>query len=153
MERVVLTARSLRDLEAHAREAYPEECCGFVLRRQGCEEVVRVRNIQDEKHREDSTRFPRRAATAYFMGPEAVPILVAHDRGELVIEAIYHSHPDHDAYFSSEDRARATLWGRAVYPDSAQIVVAVRNGKVEEVKAYRWDKRSREFLAVPLSVR
>ena len=65
------------------------------------------------------------------MGPEAAPVLVDHDRGRLRILAIYHSHPQHDAYFSAEDSKQATIWDEPSYPDAAQIVVSVFDGKVQ----------------------
>lgn len=137
-------------LFAHARAAYPDECCGFVIQRGGALEAVRVSNIQNAKHAEDPTRFSRTAATAYTMGPEAVPILIAHDRGELVIHALYHSHPQHAAYFSAEDRAQATVWDEPSYPEAAQIVVSVIDGEVRDAKAFRWSTAERDYVEVPL---
>ena len=84
------------------------------------------------------------------MGPEAVPILVGHDRGELVIRAIYHSHPQHAAYFSAEDKKQATVWDEPSYPDATQIVVSVIDGEVRDTKAFRWQEATRDFVEVPL---
>ncbi len=84
------------------------------------------------------------------MGPDAVPLLIAQERGGLVIEAIYHSHPGHEAYFSAEDCKLATPWGEPAYPDTAQIVVSVCDGQTPEMKAYRWDGSTREFAEVRL---
>jgi proteasome lid subunit RPN8/RPN11 len=135
---------------ADARACFPEEACGFVVERGGVLEVVRVTNIQNRKHAEDPEQFPRTAAIAYTMGPEAVPVLVGHERGELVIRAIYHSHPQHAAYFSAEDKRQATVWDDPSYPDATQIVVSVIDGEVRDIKAFRWQEAAREFLEVPL---
>jgi adenylyltransferase/sulfurtransferase len=142
--------RILDELFAHARAAFPEECCGLLVERHDTLEVVRVSNIQNAKHAEDPARFPRTAATAYTMGPEAVPLLVAHDKGELVIRALYHSHPQHAAYFSAEDRAQATVWDEPSYPEAAQIVISVIDGEVREAKAFRWSAAERDFVEVSL---
>jgi [CysO sulfur-carrier protein]-S-L-cysteine hydrolase len=152
MHSIELTAANLNDIAAHAVEAYPNECCGLVIRRQNRQEVVRATNIQQTRHAEDPERFPRTAATGYTMGPDVLPILISHDRGDLVIEAIYHSHPEHDAYFSAEDRMRAIVWHEPAYPDVGQIVVSVCKEQVKEVKAYRWNVNARQFVDAPLRV-
>jgi proteasome lid subunit RPN8/RPN11 len=133
-----------------ARASFPHEACGFIIERAGTLEVVRVTNIQNDKHAENPEHFPRTAEIAYTMGPEAAPILVGHDRGELVIRAIYHSHPQHAAYFSAEDKKQATVWDAPSYPDALQIVVSVIDGEVRDAKAFRWQDAANEFVEVPL---
>ena len=140
------------ELTAHAVATFPEECCGIVVERDGGLGAVRVTNVQNQKHAEHPEQFPRTAATAYTMGPEAAPVLVDHDRGRLTIRAIYHSHPQHAAYFSAEDRKQATVWDEPSYPDAAQIVVSVMDGRVRDVKAFLWDPTARDFLEVPLEI-
>jgi len=141
------------ELHAHARATFPEECCGIVIERDGQLAVVRVTNVQNQKHAEHPEQFPRTAEIAYTMGPEAAPVLVDHDRGRLTIRAIYHSHPQHAAYFSTEDKKQATVWDEPSYPDAAQIVISVIDGQVRDTKAFRWDDATRDFLEVPLFVR
>jgi proteasome lid subunit RPN8/RPN11 len=145
-----LTSALLDQIHADARAGFPDEACGFVVERDGRLEVVRVTNIQNQKHAENPEQFPRTAVIAYTMGPEAAPILVGHDRGALTIRAIYHSHPQHAAYFSAEDKAQATVWDEPSYPDAVQIVVSVINGEVRDAKAFRWQESARDFLEVPL---
>ncbi len=146
-------ARPLLDaMTADAVACFPHECCGFVVDRAGQTEVVRVTNIQNQKHAEDPERFPRTAETAYTMGPDAAPVLIDHERGRLAIKAIYHSHPQHDAYFSAEDRTQATVWDEPSYPDAAQIVISVYDGIVKEVKAFAWNEERRDFTEIGLRV-
>jgi len=147
-----LSRSVVEELVAHAVSTFPDECCGFVVDRDGQLSVVRVTNVQNQKHAEHPEQFPRTAATAYTMGPEAAPVLVDHDRGRLTIHAIYHSHPQHAAYFSAEDKRQATVWDEPCYPDAAQVVVSVIEGTVREVKAFRWDATGRDFVEVALEV-
>jgi len=142
----------LEQLRAHAVSTFPEECCGIIVERAGDLLVVQVTNVQNQRHAEHPEHFPRTAATAYTMGPEAAPVLVDHDRGRLTIRAIYHSHPQHAAYFSAEDRRQATVWDEPSYPDAAQIVLSVIDGQVRDVKAFRWDTSTRDFVEVRLEV-
>jgi proteasome lid subunit RPN8/RPN11 len=144
---VTITKASLAALHAHACETYPDECCGMIVERNGREEVVRVTNMQNELHARDSEQFPRTARIAYTMGSEAVPILIGAERGEIKLRAFYHSHPEHDAYFSAEDRKQAMGgWDEPNYPDAAQIVMSVRDRAVQTTKVFGWDTAQREFV-------
>ena len=148
-----ITEASLRALQAHACATYPDECCGMIIERQGHEEVVRVTNIQNEMHAKDPEQFPRTAAIAYTMGREAFPILDAVERGQLTLRAFYHSHPEHDAYFSAEDMKQAMGgWDEPSYPQAMQIVMSVRDGQVRATKAFAWDATAGDYVEVPLKV-
>jgi len=150
---LTITRTSLAALEAHACETYPDECCGMLIERDGREEVVPVTNIQNALHAQDPEQFPRTAAIAYTMGREAAPILLATERGELRLRTFYHSHPEHDAYFSAEDRKQAMGgWDEPNYPDAAQIVMSVRGGSVGATKAFAWSAAARAYVEIPLIV-
>lgn len=132
---------------AHAREAYPDECCGMIFERDGGEEIIRVTNVQNELNAQDPVRFPRTAATGYTMGSEAAPILIGSERGELRLLAIYHSHPDREAYFSQEDRKQAFgARGEPIYPHAGYFVMSVRNRDVRDTKVFVWDATARDFV-------
>jgi [CysO sulfur-carrier protein]-S-L-cysteine hydrolase len=147
-----LTDTSLAAIQTHAREAYPDECCGMIIERDGREEVVRVTNIQNELHAQDPEQFPRTAAIAYTMGPEAAPILMRAERGELRLRAIYHSHPEHDAYFSAEDRKQAFGgWDEPNYPDAGQLVMSVRQREVRATKAFVWNAAARDYVEAEIA--
>lgn len=153
MKEVRITAAVRTAMEEHAAACYPDECCGIVVERHGVLTAVPVSNIQNERHAQDPVRFPRTARTAYSMGREAVPILLDSEHGKLRLRAFYHSHPEHEAYFSDEDRAAAFGgWDEPSYPEAAQIVLSVRSGAVRYAKAFAWDDRGRDFVEVPLVV-
>lgn len=142
------------EIRAHAEETYPEECCGLVVVREGTPQVVRIRNVQNELHARDPEAFPRTAKTAYSMDyKEVAPLLEAAYQGEIEIVAFYHSHPDHDAYFSAEDRAAAQGWlDDPNYAKAAQLVVSVKQGTVVDVQAYAWDPQQGDYQGVPLQI-
>lgn len=139
------------EMSRHAVDTFPEECCGLLIERGGALEVVRVTNVQNEKHAENPEAFPRTAEIAYTMGPEAAPVLVAHERGDLVLRAFYHSHPQHDAYFSEEDKKQATVWDEPSYPNAAQIVISIYDREIKKAKAFQWDERVRDFTEIDLA--
>jgi len=139
-------------MEAHAREVYPDECCGVITERDGREQVVRATNIQDDLHAKDPVQFPRTGRMAYVMGSEAVPVLIAAERGELRLLAFYHSHPDHDAYFSAEDKTQALGGGEEPSYAAPHIVLSVHADAVRAAKAFQWDAAARDFVEIPLAV-
>jgi adenylyltransferase/sulfurtransferase len=142
-----LNGSSLAAMHAHAREAYPDECCGMIIERDRRVEIVRESNIQNELHAQDPDQFPRTAATGYTMGPEAAPILIGSERGELRLLAIYHSHPEREAYFSQEDRRQALgALDEPVYPQAGYIVMSVRNREVRATKLFVWDAAARDYV-------
>jgi proteasome lid subunit RPN8/RPN11 len=84
---------------------------------------------------------------------EVAPLLEDAYRGAIRILAFYHSHPDHDAYFSAEDRAAAEGWlDDPNYAAAVQLVVSVRQGEVVDVKAYAWNPQQRDYEPVPLQI-
>ena len=151
--KLTVTEAVMQAVQTHACETFPRECCGIVVERDGRLDALRVTNVQDERHAQDPEQFPRTAETAYTMGDEAAPILLAADRGTLRLHAFYHSHPQHDAYFSAEDRRQARgPWDEPLYPDAGQIVVSVYDGAVRAVAAFHWDAAAADFVEVPLVV-
>ncbi len=143
-----LSEAAFAAVRAHAAESYPEECCGVIL---AGGEVHRLVNIQNTLHANDPETFPRDARTAYTMDPKELERVLeaAGDRG-LAFRALYHSHPDHDAYFSAEDRACATPFGEPTYPDTAQIVISVVSGHVGRVAVHVWDPEVGDYVETTL---
>ena len=140
---------------AHARETYPDECCGFLMAPQGGPAIDEVRpcvNEQNRYHALDPERFPRTAREAYYLGGKDLRFLLESVSGERPVKIIYHSHPDVGAYFSAED-TRAAL-GREP-DDSAEplypvdhIVIDAQADHVAEAKLFRWDGQQRTFVHV-----
>ena len=148
-----LRQSTLDEIERHALESYPSECCGAVLVGDGLESVRRISNIQDRLHREDPIKHPRDARTAYFMEPkELFELLREADQHHHPIRIFYHSHPEHGAYFSEEDKARAMAWDEPAYPEAAHLVVSVVGGIVKDRLAVVWDPERRDFVPAELAI-
>ncbi len=102
MKTVTITRDNFAAIQAQAEREYPYECCGFVIGDPNGEEVRPIANIQNEKHAANPAAYPRDARTAYLMDPRAqLAVLNEIDRRGLQLRVVYHSHPDHDAYFSA----------------------------------------------------
>jgi proteasome lid subunit RPN8/RPN11 len=147
----------LREVTRHAERGYPDEVCGLILGAGGMPEtyVVRpIRNVADLERPADVTGTPRDARNAYLMDPreQLAALREADERGWVVV-AIYHSHPDHDAYFSPMDRERALDHaGRPLWPGVDYLVISVRDGRAREARVVAWEAAASVFLerVVPL---
>ena len=123
----------------------------MVIRAPDGQSVRRIRNVQNELHAKDPARYPRDARIAYFMEPkELEQALREADSPGHGLHAFYHSHPDHDAYFSAEDEAAAMPFGEPSYPEAIYVVISVRSGKVAGRIAVAWDEQKRAYAEVDL---
>ncbi len=155
MKTAAITRHTLELMAAQAEREFPSECCGFIIGDASVEEVRPICNIQNEKHAADPLTFQRDARTAYLMDPkEHLAVLKEIDQRKLQLKAIYHSHPDHDAYFSATDRAQACSFDASEpdYPETGYIVMSVRDGKFLCAAAFLWDAEQKDFVEAELRV-
>ncbi len=125
-------------LVALCEEDPRRESCGFVVRRGGALEAVRVPNVADRYHDADPASFPRTSRDSFLMDPRAQLRLTEELRADgAVIAAVWHSHVDAGAHLSEKDRADAVVGGAQVLPGAEYLVLALRGGKVAEARRYR----------------
>jgi [CysO sulfur-carrier protein]-S-L-cysteine hydrolase len=152
MHTVLINGQAFETIISQAEREFPFECCGFIIG-DDSDEVRPIRNIQNEKHTADPAKFQRDSRTAYLMDPkEQLAVLQEIDRRRLRLKAVYHSHPDHEAYFSATDRAQACSFdpGEPDYPETAYIVMSVRSGKFASAAAFVWDREQKDFVEAEL---
>ena len=155
MSRLTIQRANFDAIVAQAEGDFPNECCGFIIGNDSSEEVRPIANIQNRKHAEDPKAFPRDARTAFLMEPkEHLAVLNEIDRRKLGLKIVYHSHPDHDAYFSPTDRAQACSFdpSQPDYPDTAHVVLSIRAAKFARAAAFVWDPTAGEFIESSLIV-
>jgi proteasome lid subunit RPN8/RPN11 len=151
----VIPQHVLQAIYAHARDTYPEECCGFLIGARHTANIDEARpcvNEQNRYHALDPKRFPRTAREAYYLGGNDLRFLVDSIGSARPVKIIYHSHPDVGAYFSAED-IRAAL-GREpdataepLYP-VAHLVIDAQAEHVAGAKMFRWEPALRLFVQV-----
>ncbi|QPJ64167.1 MAG: M67 family metallopeptidase [Candidatus Nitrohelix vancouverensis] len=139
----------LDDVDRHAIEEYPNECCGIILGKPGDPQYDLFRpceNIQNKLHEKDPEQYPRDAKTAYNISPLELMKITneARDKG-LEFKTLYHSHPEHDAYFSEEDRRMALFDDEPVYPGVSYLVISVYNRIIKDRALFMWDASSKTF--------
>ncbi|HZB85485.1 MAG TPA: M67 family metallopeptidase [Gaiellaceae bacterium] len=111
-----MSSAHLEELVAHAREAVPEECCGYLRASDGTvEEVFRAENTQHSKYGYELDH--RSLFAANELDDEG------HDVG------IYHSHPRSPAVPSQTDVNLAT------YPHWTYLIVSLEGEP--EVRAWK----------------
>jgi proteasome lid subunit RPN8/RPN11 len=107
-------------IRAHAREAYPHECCGALV---GQGEVVTstvpLPNVTDEGPRR---RF--RVSDRDYRAVQREADAAGHD-----LIGFYHSHPDHPAVPSQYDLDHAL-------PSFAYVIVSVKQGADDEMRSW-----------------
>jgi [CysO sulfur-carrier protein]-S-L-cysteine hydrolase len=148
---MLLTQEAWTEISRHAQETFPEECCGVIFSAGAIDQVVRVKNIQNQLHALDPQTYPRTAVIAYAMDPlELDSVIRQGEENGRRLKAFYHSHPNHDAYFSDEDKAFASPFGEPTYPDAVQIVISIYNRAVKVIRAFEWSTARNDFAEVPL---
>jgi proteasome lid subunit RPN8/RPN11 len=109
---------------AHARETYPNECCGAML----------GSTLDDGKVVRESIRlqnaFEGPQAARYELRPEDLLAAdkAARDRN-LELIGIYHSHPDCDAYFSQTDLKNSCPW-------YSFVVISIQKGEFHHANSW-----------------
>ena len=109
---------------AHARETYPNECCGAMLGEldDGSKVVSAAMPLENA--------FAGARAARYELRPED---LLAADRAarerNLDLIGIYHSHPDCDAYFSTTDLKNSCPW-------YSFVVLSIRKGEFDHANSW-----------------
>ncbi|NIO11209.1 MAG: hypothetical protein GTO40_25620 [Deltaproteobacteria bacterium] len=149
---LTLTNSAWDEISRHAADTFPEECCGLIFSKGGKDRVHRCANIQNKLHALDPQTYPRDATIAYAMDIKELERVTeqAEMEGES-LKAFYHSHPNHKAYFSDEDKGFASPFGEPTYPQSAQVVVSIYDREVKEICAYAWSSGAKDFIQIPLN--
>ena len=150
-----LEKEQLDQIHLHAVEEYPYECCGIVVGNPDDNRdnvVYRCENIQNKLHKKDPQNFTRDARTAYNISALELQKLLseASSKGR-VFKVLYHSHPEHDAYFSEEDTRMALFDGETpIYPGTQYLVVSVYSEKVRDQALFGWNPETKTFERNPL---
>ncbi len=109
---------------AHARETYPNECCGAMLGSTDGEQ----KQVQVSMRLENA--FEGAQAARYELRPED---LLAADKAarerKMDLIGIYHSHPDCDAYFSKTDLQNSCPW-------YSFVVLSIQKGEFHHANSW-----------------
>lgn len=140
---------TLESIRQHALAEYPHECCGIIIGKEKTNQediLFRCANIQNELHQKDPATFVRDARTAFYIDPrELLRIFKETEKRNMALKVFYHSHPEHDAYFSKEDENMALFDGEPVYPGARYLVVSVYNREIKDEALFSWNSARKVF--------
>ena len=139
MAAIAIPAPLLAEIYAHARTAYPAECCGYATgaRADRVDALVRCTNAQVP----GANPFaPDRGADTGFViaGRELLSFARAFD-GPTPPRIVYHSHTNGRAYLSDVDRAAAASEAGPTYPVE-HLVVGVTAEGITECAQFAWSR-------------
>lgn len=107
-------------IRAHAREAYPHECCGALV---GQDDVV-TSTVPLPNVTEEGPRRRFRVSDRDYLAVQREADAAGHD-----LIGFYHSHPDHPAVPSQYDLDHA-------FPSFAYVIVSVKQGADDEMRSW-----------------
>jgi proteasome lid subunit RPN8/RPN11 len=147
---LAIPADVLAEVYAHARAAFPAECCGWLAGPRAAAAVTRARpctNAYDPAAH--PTADDRTAETAYVISGDDLITLSRELDGAEPPRVIYHSHPNGRAYFSETDRRVATdPWGDGPMLPVQQLVVGIDAERVVEAAMFAWDDGAGGFVEI-----
>jgi len=145
---VELPGSLILEVFAHAREAYPEECCGLLLGRRGAapDRAVRGDNVQNRRRARGESELD--ATRGFWIDEQQLlrELRRAEAQGEALL-VVYHSHPDAGPYLSQTD-VQSALGpdGAPLWPGVGHLVVSVRDGAAREAALYVFDAALGAFV-------
>ncbi|MCZ6539439.1 MAG: Mov34/MPN/PAD-1 family protein [Chloroflexi bacterium] len=141
---------ALEEIFRHARETFPDECCGWLTGEKGS-------NTADGVRRAVNAYDPALHPTAKYRTAESAFVISNGDLLELNRSLeddirpriIYHSHPNGQAYFSPTDRANARdPWGEGPAYPVHQIVIGIDKERVVEARQFAWSDEADDFVEI-----
>jgi proteasome lid subunit RPN8/RPN11 len=140
----------LQEIFTHARESFPDECCGWLTGEKNSRTANGVRKAVNTYDKETHpTAKDRTAQTAFVISDKDLLELNQTLDDDIKPLIIYHSHPNGRAYFSETDRNNAVdPWGSGPAYPVQQIVIGINNDRIVEAKQFAWDTESEDFVEV-----
>ena len=151
---IVIPPHLLKACFEHGAGTYPDEGCGVLsgpAEGDALDAFYPVENIINRLHAEDPKGYPRTAREGYVLDPGRMMKLERElsAKGHRV-KVILHSHVDVGAYFSEEDRKRATWAGEPMLPGIVYLVCGVKDKRPDGAILAYFDASLREFATTEL---
>jgi proteasome lid subunit RPN8/RPN11 len=127
--KLIIKQELIEQLQKHALETYPFECCGFVFGSDQKEGrfITEVQPVANSKAGDQRRRFeidPRD-----YLQAERYAL-----NQDLVLLGIYHSHPDHPAVPSEHDLKQAV-------PFFSYLILATQKNRVDNITSWQLNQR------------
>lgn len=140
-----------RAMIAHATQAFPYECCGWLTGLRDGDTVSGFRpceNAHGQTSHVVESASARTQETAYVIaGDDLKELAETYDRSDTPPRIIYHSHPNGRAYFSDTDQLAAAPFGTPSY-ELQHVVIGVTTDGVTEAAQFDWDDESESYVEI-----
>jgi proteasome lid subunit RPN8/RPN11 len=129
---------------AHARQTYPDECCGFLIAEPDPTSLDVPRVIVDAVPAANEFEGERRRR--FLLRPAELRSAESRLEGTgRVVAGFYHSHPDHPARPSQFDQEHAWPW-------YTYLVLSVTSDGPKQLRAFELDPERLEFRETELTI-
>jgi [CysO sulfur-carrier protein]-S-L-cysteine hydrolase len=137
-----------KQFRRHAEDEYPSEACGAVFFDGSTQVYEPLENLQDKYHKLDPKLYPRTSKEAFFINTLKFSRLIEdyESKGGQLF-AIFHSHIDVGAYFSTEDRQKMASEDKKseVFCSKCYIVSNISDGKAKEDAVFFFNPAKQDF--------
>jgi proteasome lid subunit RPN8/RPN11 len=121
-----------KEIMDHARDSYPEECCGYLLGND-----LKTRKVFYVER--GTNKNTERARDRYIIDPKEMNMVDKQARVQaLDIIGFYHSHPDHPDRPSEFDREMGQ-------PGYSYLIVSVKDGKETSARSWIFEEEGEPF--------
>lgn len=132
MSKIQLNSKVTQIVNAHAREAFPNECCGFLYGNEATgRKITLAQRVENSKAGDQRRRFE--ISPLDYLKAERYAL-----ENDLQLLGIYHSHPNHPAIASVHDLEKAL-------PFFSYVIVSVIEGEIADTKSWKLKEGLREF--------
>lgn len=121
-----------KNLRTHAEQDYPFECCGFFYGNDLDNRII-LKSLPVNNSKEENKRRRFEVSPLDYMKAEQFAL-----ENNLVLQGVYHSHPDHPAIPSEHDLKQAV-------PFFSYIIVSVKEGVSDEIRSWKLDSDNKFF--------
>jgi proteasome lid subunit RPN8/RPN11 len=121
----------LAEMKAHAVQIFPDECCGFLFgseQTDGTRTISKIRKVNNAKPGDKKRRFE-------ITGKDYMQAENFADENDLTLLGVYHSHPNHPAIPSEQDRV-------AAQPYFSYVIISVIPGQSDHIRSWRLNDAS-----------
>ena len=123
---IIVESGQLAEMKAHALAVYPDECCGFLY---GAEQtdrsrmITKILEVNNSKTGDKKRRFE--ISGKDYMLAEKFAL-----ENNILLLGIYHSHPNHPAIPSENDRV-------AALPYFSYVILSITPGTIDHIRSWQ----------------
>src|ERR1700730_11606703 len=128
---IVIEPIPLAEMKAHAEYIFPDECCGFLFgseQTDGTRTISKIRKVNNAKPGDKRRRYE-------ITGRDYIQAEQFALENELLLLGIYHSHPNHPAIPSENDR-------EAAQPYFSYVIISVIQDNIDHLRSWQLNEAS-----------